>query len=159
MGVAGCGKTHIGRALADALAWPFHDADDFHLPQSVEKMRGGIALTDADREPWLQRLRALLLRIEASGENAVLACSALRRDFRERLRASLRDVRYVFLQADRGVLAQRLRDRLGHFMPATLLESQFETLEHPDDALTLDASLSPDLLVAQIRASLAAPQF
>ncbi|HEX8618161.1 MAG TPA: gluconokinase [Thermoanaerobaculia bacterium] len=151
MGIAGCGKTHVGRALAAALGWPFHDADDFHLPESIASMRAGVPLTDADREPWLQRLRALLLQVDASGQNAVLACSALRRNFRERLRENIADVRFVFLQADRGVLAQRLRDRQGHFMPASLLESQLETLEQPDDALPLDAASPADMLVAQIR--------
>ncbi len=152
MGVAGAGKTAVGRALADALHWPFFDADDFHPPENIARMRGGVPLSDAHREPWLAELRALLQHVQAERANAVLACSALKAAFREQLRAGL-DVRYAYLQASADLIAHRLRAREGHFMPPELLESQFATLDEPEDALALDASAPPDTLVAQIRAA------
>jgi gluconokinase len=155
MGVAGSGKTRIGRALAEALGWPFLDADDFHSLESIERMRSGVALTDAHREPWLNELSALLLRIDEQGGNAVLACSALRAQFRERLRAGPGDVRFAYLRCGEELIAARLQAREDHFMPASLLHSQFDALEEPDDALTLDAAASPAAIVARIRATFA----
>ena len=153
MGVAGSGKTSVGRALADALRWPFFDADDFHPPENVARMSGGVPLSDAHREPWLSELRALLLRVQVERGHAVLACSALKGEFRERLRAGVDDVRYAYLRADSNLIASRLRAREGHFMPADLLESQFDALEEPQHALVLDASVPVDELVARIRAA------
>ena len=151
MGVAGAGKTLAGRALADRLRWPFFDADDFHPPANIAKMRSGAALSDVDREQWLADLHAQLSRVQKEGSDAVLACSALRSRFRARLRAGIANVHYVYLRADAALVAARLRARTGHFMSADLLDSQFEALEEPDDALVLDASATPDALVAQIR--------
>lgn len=152
MGVAGSGKTRVGRALADALRWPFYDADDFHPPANVALMSGGVPLSDLHREPWLAELRALLLTVEAERGNAVLACSALKASFRERLRAGV-GVRYAYLRAGAELIAPRLRARPDHFMPVDLLASQFDALEEPEDALVLDASISPEALVARIRAA------
>lgn len=150
MGVAGAGKTLIGRALASTLGWPFFDADDFHPPSNVRKMTAGIPLEPEDRSSWLEAIRAALRPIDAQGDNAVLACSALRRDFRESLREGLSAVRYVYLKADADLVRARVSAREGHFMPASLVESQFATLEEPDDAIVVDASREPDAIVAEI---------
>lgn len=154
MGAAGSGKTRIGTALAEDLGWPFFDADDLHSPEHIARMRGGVPLTDLDREPWLEALRGLLQRLDAEKRDAVLACSALRAQFRDRLRTAVRELRYVYLRASAGLLAQRLATRTGHFMPAELLASQLSALEEPDDALAIDAALPPDDIVAEIRAAL-----
>jgi gluconokinase len=155
MGVAGSGKTSVGAALAGQLAWPFFDADDFHPPENIAAMSGGVPLSDAEREPWLEALRGLLQRLHAEGRQAVLACSALRAHFRERLRAGAGDVRYVYLRADRELLARRLTTREGHFMPPALLDSQFAALEEPEGELTVDAAQPPEQLVDEIRSALA----
>ena len=151
MGAAGAGKTTVGRALAEALGWRFIDADDLHPPSNIDKIRSGIALTDEDRAPWLARTHDAILR--ASGEQAdlVLACSALRQDYRATLADRIADVRWVFLDADAELLAARLRNRPGHFAGPAIVGSQLETLERPRDALTLDAALPVDVLVEAIR--------
>lgn len=154
MGVSGSGKTSIGRALATHLEWPFIDADEVHPPENVDRMRAGIPLTDADREPWLAALRALVRRTDAAGENLVLACSALRRSFRKRLRDGVANLRFVHLQAGPELVARRLAARTGHFMNPDLHDSQFDALEEPEDAVVLDAAEPPDVLVARIRRAL-----
>lgn len=154
MGVAGSGKTRVGSALAKALGWPFFDADDFHSPENITRMSSGVALTDLDREPWLAALRHLLQRLDAEHRDAVLACSALRAQFRDRLRAAARHVRYVYLRASAELVAQRLATRTGHFMRAELLTSQLSALEEPEDAVAIDAALPPDDIVAEIRTAL-----
>ena len=150
-GVAGVGKTTIGRRLATALGWEFHDADDFHSPANVAKMRAGVALDEADRAPWLARLRALIEEIGHRSGRAVLACSALRRAHRDRLRVPGIDVRFVHLSADPTVLRSRLAARRAHYMPATLLDSQLATLEPPNDAPAVDTAGDPDDVVDAIR--------
>ena len=154
MGVAGSGKTTVGRAVAARLGCPFFDADDFHPPENIALMRAGVPLTEADREPWLESLRALVRRADAAGEDIVLACSALRGRFRERLRTAANDLRYVYLQASPGLIARRLAARTGHFMPHELLESQFGTLEEPHDALVVEAARPPHELAARIERAL-----
>ncbi len=154
MGVTGVGKTTVGRRLATALGWEFHDADAYHPPANVAKMRTGIPLTEDDRAPWLEALRALLERLVVAGRSAVLACSALRRAHRERLRVPGAEIRFVHLAGDPALLRKRLAARRTHFMPPALLESQLETLEAPDDALTVDVTPDPDTIVAAIRAAL-----
>lgn len=154
MGVSGVGKTTIGTALASALGWRFLDADDVHPTANIEKMRAGVPLTDADRAPWLERLRSLVADALARGEDVVLACSALRKAYRERLTVDPSRQRWVYLQVPSEVLQQRLLQRKGHYMPVTLLASQLATLELPEDALTVDASPSPEAVVASIRAGL-----
>jgi gluconokinase len=155
MGVAGSGKTTVGRALAASLGRPFFDADDFHAPENIARMRAGIPLTDADREPWLASLCILIERADAAGEDLVLACSALRARFRDRLRSAAHDLRYVYLEAGRDVIARRLAARTGHFMSPDLVASQFADFEEPDDAFVVDASRPPHELVAEIERVLA----
>ena len=139
MGVSGVGKTTVGQLLASQLQWEFADADDYHSATNVEKMRNGIPLTDADRAPWLETLRALITTWIAAGKNAVLACSALKRAYREALR-SAPEVQFVFLKGTPQLLHQRLHARQGHYMTEQMLDSQLEALEEPDQALTIDGS-------------------
>lgn len=156
MGVAGSGKTTVGRALAVALGWQFFDADDLHPPESIARMRAGVPLTDAEREPWLESLRALVSSADGAGQDLVVACSALRARFRERLRASAPGLRYIYLKAGHDLIARRLAARVDHFMNAGLLESQFAALEEPDDALVFDpGNDDPAALVSRIRRALA----
>lgn len=154
MGVSGCGKSTVGAALAQALGWPFLDADEFHPPENVAKMASGVPLTDADRVPWLDRVGRALRGIERDGANAVLACSALKQRYRDRLSVSP-DVRFVYLKGDLATIAARLRERRHKYMPAALLQSQFAALEEPTDALAVDIRESIDDEVAAIRAGLA----
>jgi gluconokinase len=154
MGVAGCGKTTVGQRLAAALGWPFFDADDLHEPASLAKMASGQPLDDADRAPWLARLRRLIDELTAAGTPAVLACSALKQSYRECLLGGCADARLVYLRASRALLARRLRERAGHFFPAELLDSQLEALEEPSDALVIDAGRPPDDIVAHLCAAL-----
>lgn len=154
MGVSGVGKTTIGRALAEALGWRFVDADDYHSPANVAKMHAGVPLTDADRAPWLETLRGLISEALQRGENLVLACSALRLVYRERLLVDPARQRWVYLQAPKDVIARRLGTRMGHFIQPSLLDSQLATLEAPQDALAVDATHTPQEVVAAIRAGL-----
>ena len=157
MGVAGSGKTRVGRALAESLGWPFYDADDFHPPANVAKMAAGVPLTDEDRWPWLDRIVDELAHAGADDGNAVLACSALRQIYRDRItRAG--NVRFVFLNGDLATIAARLATRSHKYMPASLLPSQFATLEEPADALVVDIRADIQAKVATIRKSLGLPQ-
>lgn len=156
MGVSGSGKSTTGAALAAALGWPFIDADDLHPPANVAKMAAGTPLTDADRWPWLDRIVMGLRRVTASGGNAVLACSALKKAYRDRL-ATAGDVRFVYLRGDRETIAARLAARRHRYMPATLLDSQFATLEVPGDAIDVDIRASVQVQVRSIIQSLALP--
>lgn len=153
MGVAGSGKTTVGQLLAARLGWPFADGDDYHPDANVLKMRNGIPLTDEDRQPWLDRLRALISSWIASGTCGILACSALKRMYRDQLRGS-DEVRFVYLKADPELLRQRLLRRAGHYMKSDMLESQWAALEEPVEALTVDASKDPDEIAGTIVASL-----
>ena len=149
-GVAGSGKTTIGERLAGELACSFADADWFHSPSNIEKMRAGIPLTDADRRPWLRRLRREVIdRVPASG-SAVLACSALKAAHRRLLAHGCDRIRFVYLRVSPAVAAERLRRRTSHFMNPALMASQFDALEEPDDAITVDADQPPDAIVAQV---------
>jgi gluconokinase len=156
MGVSGCGKSTIGKMLAEKLGWGFFDADDFHPAANIAKMGAGIPLTDADRAPWLERLSALLRGEVAAGRHPVLACSALRQSYRDTLLAGLPGIRIVYLRGDRELIASRMRNRPGHFMPPALLDSQFAALEEPagPGVTTLDLNRS----VAEIVASIPHPQ-
>jgi gluconokinase len=153
MGVCGCGKTCVGRALADELHWTFIDADDLHPETSVAKMAAGMPLTDDDRWPWLDRIAAELSQLEARGEHVVLACSALRQRYRDRI-AQGREPRWVYLKGDARTIEPRLASRRGHFMPASLLASQFATLEEPTQAMVVDVRQSIAEQVAQIASGL-----
>jgi gluconokinase len=150
MGVSGAGKTTIGRLLAERLGWRFIDADEHHPKANVEKMAAGIPLEDADRWPWLDELNRLL-RAE---RDAVLACSALKESYRRRLLAGIAHARLVFLEGDRALIAARVAARKHRYMPASLLDSQFATLEPPAQAIRIDVSApverSVDAIVAAI---------
>lgn len=165
MGVAGAGKTTVGRRLAEQLDWPFHDADDFHAPESIASMRGGISLTDEHRAPWLAALAALIGEHVRTGRPMVLACSALSRSHRVALFAETprgektAEVRIVHLSVGPAVLAERLARRTGHFFPPELLAAQLNTLETPEHdesfpVITVDASQPLDDVVESIRAEL-----
>lgn len=145
MGVSGSGKSTIGEGLATRLGQPFIDGDSLHPAANREKMAHGIPLDDADRQPWLEAIVAEMDRHRAAGESLVLACSALKRRYRDFLRGSHDDVRFVYLQASRELLAQRLGQRSGHFFDPHLLDSQLATLEEPspDEALRVGVGLSP----------------
>jgi gluconokinase len=155
-GVSGAGKTTVGKLLARERGWHFLEADDFHPAANIEKMRSGHPLADKDRWPWLERLRKHIERSLATGENAVLACSALKRAYRDRLRVS-DDVRFVFLRGDYALVEKQLRSRHGHFMNAALLQSQFDDLEEPEsheDVLTVQLGGTPEEIVGEINAKL-----
>jgi gluconokinase len=152
-GVTGSGKTTVGKLLAKNLGWQFYEGDDFHPPANVEKMRRGGALTDADRQPWLDALRAVIQSALENGENGILACSALKQDYRARLRVD-EQVVFVHLAATPELIEHRLEQRKGHFMNPSLIQSQFTTLEPPQTALALDASLPPTVLVQRVKDAL-----
>lgn len=156
MGVSGCGKTTLGRALAEQLGATFLDGDDFHPEANVRKMAGGTPLDDADRQPWLARLNAELKACAARGESAVLACSALKAAYRERLGEGLERLETVFLQGESTLIGARLASRSHRYMPASLLQSQLDTLESPADSIRVDIAQPPDACVAQALAALAA---
>ncbi len=136
--------------LASQLGWEFADADDYHPAANVEKMRNGIPLTDADREPWLESLRSLIAAWIAAGKSAILACSALKQAYRDRLMVGA-SVRVVYLKADRELLRERLLLRRGHYMKEGMLESQIATLEEPEDAVVVDARSSVEEIVREIQ--------
>jgi gluconokinase len=144
MGVSGTGKSTIGRGLAEALGLPFVEGDDLHPDANVAKMAAGIPLTDADRAPWLDRVAARL------DEPVVITCSALKRSYRDRLRRAAPDLVLVYLHGTRELLAERMAQRDGHFMPTSLLDSQLATLEEPaadEDVIPVDIKLRPDEIV------------
>lgn len=154
MGVTGAGKTTVGRALADALHWRFADADDYHSPANIAKMRAGIPLTDADRAPWLESLRNAIAEWIRAGENVVLACSALKAAYRKMLIAGP-EVKLVYLKADQALIQARVAARTGSYMNPQLVPSQFATLEEPRDAIVVDANNAPPEIVCEIRKILA----
>jgi len=153
MGVVGSGKTTVGQLLAQQLHWEFADADDFHPSANIEKIRHGIPLDDADREPWLDRLRQEIEKWIAQGRNVVLACSALKRSYRRKLEAGP-EVRFVYLKGSGALIAERLRSRHGHFADEKILASQLADLEEPESALTVDIAATPAQIVAAIREGL-----
>jgi len=154
MGVSGSGKTTVGSALAARLGCEFLDGDDWHPPENVARMAAGVALTDEDRRPWLDRLNAMLRQRAARGEGAVLACSALKQSYRDRLAAGLDRCEFVFLHGAYDLIRERLAARKHRYMPASLLESQFATLEPPVQAIAVDVAQSPESCVEGIEALL-----
>jgi gluconokinase len=149
MGVSGSGKTTVGRLLAESLGWEFLEADEFHPPANIDKMRRGVPLDDRDRDPWLDAVAEALAARTVAGQNAVLACSALKEAYRKRLRVSP-DIRFVYLKGTYEEIAPRLEDRRGHFFSPDLLDSQFEALEEPRDALVVGIANTPSTIVQQI---------
>lgn len=153
-GVSGAGKSLIGHTLATELGWDFYDADEFHSPGNIEKMKQGIPLTDEDRGPWLERLCRLIETLTEQGKNAVLACSALKKSYRERLQCGA-EVKLVFLKGEYELIAERLRKRQGHFMDPELLRSQYAELEEPvGEGIVVDVKPSPGEITKLIRSEL-----
>ena len=155
MGVVGSGKTTVGKLLAMELGWKFADADDFHSPASIEKIRRGVSLDNHDRAPWLSALRNAIEQWSAAKQNAVLACSALKRSYRDQLRAG--PVQFVYLKGSYELILSRLRSRHGHFASESILASQFADIEEPDDAITVAVDQTPEAIAAKIRAQLKPP--
>ena len=148
MGVSGSGKTAVGEALAARLGWAFEDADGFHPPANVDKMHRGVPLTDQDRLPWIRSLCRAVQKWSLDGRDVVLACSALRKWYRDALRAAVRDgrcIRFVYLKGGYEEIDRRLRLRVGHFMPESLLKSQFDTLEEPESSEALVVGIDPPI--------------
>jgi gluconokinase len=150
-GVSGVGKTVVGSRLAGALGWTFYDADSFHSPDNIDRMRRGIPLTDGDRWPWLEQVRAKITRCLAAGQSAVVACSALKAAYRRYLGGDDR-VMFVHLQGDQELIGSRLGQRRDHYMDPQLLRSQFDSLEEPGPGtLVVNVRASPDAIVETIR--------
>jgi gluconokinase len=153
MGVTGSGKTTIGLALAESLQWQFVDADEFHSPANVAKMRAGLPLDDADRAPWLAALHDAIAGWLETPANVVLACSALKQAYRRQLLMDSK-VKLVYLRGSRNLISKRLSQRHGHYMDPNLLASQFATLEEPHDTVVVDVEANVPDIVAQVRKSL-----
>jgi len=153
MGVSGSGKTTIGSLLAATLHWQFQDADSFHPAANIAKMRRGLPLSDADRLPWLLAMQQAIAEWQKAGIHTVLACSALKAEYRQRL-CQAAPMKQVYLKGSFALVQQRLQQRQGHYMKADLLQSQFDTLEEPDDALVVNINQAPEAIVAEIRRSL-----
>ncbi|HVH59672.1 MAG TPA: gluconokinase [Candidatus Sulfotelmatobacter sp.] len=156
MGPAGSGKTTVGILLAKQLSWEFADGDDFHSPANKQKMSRGVGLTDEDRVPWLQSIRDAMDQWLAERRSVVLACSALKRSYRERLGvdSDAKDIKLVYLKGSYDLLLERLRDRKGHYAREQLLASQLVDLEEPTDSITVEVSRSPEQIVVEIRKQL-----
>ena len=153
MGVVGAGKTTVGNLLAQQLGWQFADADDFHPAANVEKIRQGIPLTDADREPWLDRLHRAISQWIATKKDVVLACSALKRKYRHKLMVGP-EVRFVYLKGSTSLIATRLHDRHGHFAGESILASQVADLEEPESAVVADITQTPSEIVDDVQKQL-----
>ena len=150
MGVSGTGKTSVGKSLAEHLGWDFYDADDFHPPGNIAKMAGGIPLNDSDRIPWLAALHDLISSNLKHNEPGVLACSALKERYRQQLMDGNEGVKLVYLKGTYDLIWSRMIVRKDHFMKPEMLKTQFETLEEPTNALTIDISSSVDEIVQAI---------
>jgi gluconokinase len=150
MGVSGSGKTSVGKALAKHLGWDFYDADDFHPPENVAKMASGTPLNDSDRAPWLASLHDMISSNLTRNRPGVLACSALKEHYREQLMDGIESVQVVYLKGSYELIWSRMKARTDHYMKPHMLKSQFETLEEPKNALTIDISMSVDDIVKKI---------
>jgi carbohydrate kinase (thermoresistant glucokinase family) len=154
IGPMGCGKTTIGKMLADKIGWSFYDGDDFHPRENVEKMRAGVPLTDEDRKAWLENLHGYIQRRLMENRNAILACSALKQAYRDTLGVDQDTVKTVYLKGSYELLRKRLEDRKHPYMNKDLLKSQLETMEEPKDGLTVDISQTPEIVVETIMKNL-----
>jgi gluconokinase len=150
VGVTGSGKSSVGQLLAAQLGWRLIEADDFHPQTNIEKLTQGVPLTDADRIPWLEIVKEAILKVLSQGENAVIACSALKKSYRDMLRISS-EVKFVYLKANVPLIQARLQKRRHHFMNPALITSQFDTLDEPKRALRIDAGLPLHEIVERIR--------
>ena len=150
MGVAGSGKTAVAKLFAKKTGAIFYEGDDFHPPENITKMSAGIPLADADRKKWLKILRKIIVRALVKNEFSALTCSALKAKYREELSNGDSRVKFVHLTGPRTLIAERLKNRRGHFMPPTLLASQFAILEPPPDALVFSCKKSPKKIVAEL---------
>jgi carbohydrate kinase (thermoresistant glucokinase family) len=154
MGVAGSGKSTVGRFLARQLGWIFLDADDFHPANNIAKMTAGIALTDADRTPWLQSIRSEIERLQRTGQSAVIACSALKKTYRDILANNDPDIHFILLEGTYAELYERLAERKDHFMKPEMLKSQFETLEITGDLIAVKATDPLEKIASEVRGAL-----
>ncbi len=150
MGVSGCGKTTIGLRLADSLSCQFYDGDDYHPEENIKKMTSGQPLNDDDRKPWLEELNRLMAICDKSGKDAVLACSALKRKYRECLAKNIIDMKFVYLKGSYEQILQRMQSREGHYMKADMLRSQFQAFEEPDNAIMVDIDVDPESLTQNV---------
>jgi len=150
MGVSGCGKTSVGKALASNLAWDFFDADDFHPPANISKMAKGIPLDDTDRAPWLAALHDLISSNLKHNEPGVLACSALKERYRQQLMGGNEGVQLVYLKGSYDLIWSRMAVRKEHYMQPEMLQSQFDALEEPANALTIDISSPVDEILSKV---------
>lgn len=156
MGVSGSGKTTVAQELASRLGWPFAEGDELHPASNIAKMSAGQPLTDADREPWLRKVRDWISAEDAAGRSTVVTCSALKRSYRDLLRDAGARVRFVHLHGTRQLIAARLAHRSGHFMPPALLDSQFAALEplgDDEDGITVDVSDTPEDIATEVIAA------
>jgi gluconokinase len=154
MGVSGSGKTTVGRLLAERLGWPFYDGDDFHPKSNIDKMSQGLPLNDRDRRPWLMAIHDLLVGLTARKGRAILACSALKQDYRDLIVNGMGGIKWVYLRGEYPILEERLKRRQGHHFKAALLGSQFEILEEPEDALVVQVDTPAESIVERIRGEL-----
>ena len=154
VGVSGCGKTTIGKALAKKLGWDFYDADDFHPPANIAKMASGVPLEDSDRAFWLDSLHDLIATCLKEGHPGVLACSALKERYRQTLLKGTVDVHIIYLKGSYELIQSRMTVRTDHYMKPAMLQSQLDTLEEPSDALSIDISLPVDDIVNMIMATI-----
>ncbi|HYX16668.1 MAG TPA: gluconokinase [Nostoc sp.] len=154
MGVSGSGKTTIGKLLAESLHWEFSDADAFHSPENVEKMRRGIPLSEADRTPWLQDLQTAIKHWLQENNNVVLACSALKDSYRQFLVLDSERIKLVYLKGSYELIQMRLQERSNHYMSEKLLNSQFNTLEEPSGTISMDIAQPPQVIVQNIKTAL-----
>ena len=153
-GVSGVGKTTIGKLLSENIGWTFYEGDDYHTNVNLAKMRNGTPLTDDDRWPWLDALRRKISEIVVHEENAILSCSALKESYRTRLGSGLKDIVFVYLRGDYQLVRNRITKRVGHFMSANLIASQYSDLEEPQDTIVVDAALEPMAIINYLKRAL-----
>ena len=153
-GVSGVGKTTIGKLLSENMGWTFYEGDDYHTDVNLAKMRNGTPLTDDDRWPWLNALRTKISEIVLHEKDAVLSCSALKESYRMRLGSGLKDIVFVYLRGDYQLVRNRISARVGHFMSADLLVSQYSDLEEPQNGIIVDAALEPMEIINYLKQAL-----